>query len=82
MTEAILTGETKGLRLFQEQSMKGEYGRDYQLFSETGEFWSEYGIIRGIKEFGQSVKDARQKATDESTISDQNIPYISISKTM
>ena len=50
LVEGIFTGNTRGVGLFHERSIKGEYGEIFKAASEAGEYW-EKGIIRGLKEF-------------------------------
>jgi hypothetical protein len=57
LVEGVLTGDTRGIQSFHEQSLKGEYGAVFQKASEAGDYWAEKGIGGGLSEFGREFKN-------------------------
>ncbi|MCQ3976647.1 MAG: hypothetical protein DPW09_24710 [Anaerolineae bacterium] len=55
LTEAGITGDTRGIEIFHQRSIRGDYGAIFQTASEAGEFWAKEGFIGGLKTFGQAV---------------------------
>ena len=53
LVEGVITGDTRGMQSFHEQSLKGEYGVVFQKSSEAGDYWAEKGIGGGFSEFGR-----------------------------
>jgi hypothetical protein len=57
LVEGVLTGDTRGMLSFHEQSLKGEYGAVFQKASEAGDYWADKGIKGGLSEFGREFKN-------------------------
>jgi LysM repeat protein len=53
--DAVYSGDTKGLESLHERNLSGKNGWLFQQAANAGEYWAQYGITGGLKNFWNTV---------------------------
>jgi hypothetical protein len=56
IAESALTWDAKGLETLQARNLAGKNGHIFQAAAEAGEFWSDYGVAGGARQFWNGLK--------------------------